>query len=456
MLAALTQDRSGPVVLVGEAGIGRTTLLRYVRTLIDPGRYAVLALDTDRPGPLGLVGAGEPPAPADTTALVEHGVTALVRRAGSRRPVVLLDDAHRADYPTMLALRELHRRHGAVLLLTQPAEPDPGARPDMVDCLRYEPGFRTVRIPPLTAEEVGAMLLAAGEPAGAARSGALHAATGGNPTLLAELRALAAAADRGPDGSWPPADPAARTRDPRLGRRLIAAVEDAWCELRLDRIAVLCPLAAAAGDALRVAPVWAGVLLLRGRGEEGLRFLDSLGLPPAEERRHPRLTLVRALLLAIGTGRVDEAGALLADERWEATPEGRRLAAARAWLLATAGELDGAGAALRSIEPAGDRETALFLAAADAAVALATDRPTQAVSHLRRAIVGVDRLRSELPWLGPHLTAGLIDALMLCGREVEATAVALDFHAARPDSGWGVSVSLSVLLGSLAGAPAGR
>jgi hypothetical protein len=378
----------------------------------------------------------------------------------------MLDDAHLVDHATMLVLRELHRELGAVLLVSRPAELAPRDLPDTVDSLRYEPGFRILPLPPLTVDEVGIILRDARvTPCGGAVTAALHAASGGNPALLGDLVDTAAyrvelrvpgleptegERRRRTDRFDPPYDPpydAALTE--RGSRRLLAAVGEAWQDLALDRLTELCRIAGATGDSFRVAPVRAVALMLRGEGEAGLAFLDQLTLTDAEERRFPRLLLARALLLGLCLRRVDEAVALLHGADSGGTLAGLRLRAAGAWLLAVAGRSAAAAARLADLEYVGDREVSLFRSAAGAANALAADRPMVAVSHLRRAVSGVEAVRAELPWLAPYLRAALIDALLLSGRMDEATTLAADFHAVRGTSGWAVAVALSTMIGAL-------
>ncbi|MEU4745663.1 hypothetical protein AB0G02_35080, partial [Actinosynnema sp. NPDC023658] len=67
--------------------------------------------------------------------------------------------------------------------------------------------------------------------------------------------------------------------------------------------------------------------------------------------------------------------------------------------------------------------------AALAVTASAEHRPAVAVSALRRALIGAERLRDDLPWLPPYLTANLVDGLFLAGRMSEATATAAQLRA---------------------------
>jgi hypothetical protein len=155
-------------------------------------------------------------------------------------------------------------------------------------------------------------------------------------------------------------------------------------------------------------------LLLSGRAWQALAYLDQTEAGDSDAR-----TLVRAVVLALGLGDTTRAGALLR------TPGiSPRLAAVRAWLLAVTGHIGPARTAVEGLEPGADRASGVFANAARAAVALAEDRPAVAVSALRRALIGAEGLCDELPWLPPHLSAALVDSLLLAGRVSEATATA--------------------------------
>jgi hypothetical protein len=205
----------------------------------------------------------------------------------------------------------------------------------------------------------------------------------------------------------------------------------------LGQLAVWC------SEGHRVAEPRAGVLLLRGRAEAGLRFLDTLGQAAEWE---PRLLLTKAMLLGLGLGRHREAGALLTGAAGRLPRSRDRLLSYLAWLLAVTGQPTDATRVVSELEPATDAEAVLFARAAEASVALSTGRPADAIPKLRRALIGAQGLPTELPWLPPYLTACLIDALLLAGRGNEATVAAAEFHAGRQDCGWPVAVALSRLI----------
>ncbi|KOX20021.1 hypothetical protein ADK67_31075 [Saccharothrix sp. NRRL B-16348] len=434
--AVLAAPRPRPLVFTGETGIGRSTVLELAAGLVDertdaliplrgaPGRLATLRehLPADvrvpRAGRLGVV------------------VAALERHADGRRPVVLLDDAHLADHATVQVLRDLHVRTGAVLVLALRTDRFPGADP--LDCLRYEPGFQRVEVPPMNLDEVTALASdVLGGAVSAAAAEALRAVTGGNPALLRRYLtagALRAAVSQGDSPGLSLGDvPHEGVELDEHGReRLREAVRDAWRELSLDVLDQACRLALLAGEEAAVSLVWPQVLLLRGNAREALAHVRVTGAPSEAG------ALTRAFVLAFGPEGTDKACVLL-DDLARATPAwAPRLDAVRAWLLAVGGDTPEARQVVADLVP--DRRAAVFAQAALATVALAENQPSQAVSALRRALTGAERMRDELPWLAPYLTALLVDGLVLAGRLAEATATAAQLRAHAGH--WEAAVSL--------------
>jgi DNA-binding CsgD family transcriptional regulator len=143
-----------------------------------------------------LSGEGEPAADAGGAFAVYHGLywlTANLAAAGSL--ALLVDDLHWGDPPSVAAVEYLGRRlEGLPVLLVVASRPhEPGFDRAVLDSLGQEPAARDVTPRPLseaaTAELVRARLPAAGD--GFCR--ACHAATGGNPLLLAALASALAA-----------------------------------------------------------------------------------------------------------------------------------------------------------------------------------------------------------------------------------------------------------------------
>jgi hypothetical protein len=464
------EPRPGPVLIVGTPGMGRTRLLAeaLVTAPLSPGD-TVLHLESTGPGPFAALRPLLPTGYTVTSASdlgVAEVAEEVTRTLGGRRPVIMFDDAHLADQQSMQVLRHLRRTHDALLLVTAVGTGALPHGPDPLDFLRYEPGTRTMRLPPLSTDEVARILAEIlGGPVRAATTSALHATTGGNPALLHDLVVGGRLTDRmvvhdgmfqlaatpvaqEPTDRFFSADP-----DAPVNRTLIEAVDEAWRELALDRVDELCRLASWRGLTGAVASTWASALLLRGRVADGMRVLDAY-TPATRPLNSPRLPVTRAMLVGLGQRRVADAEALLVDAARTDVQHRERLLACRAWLLAVAGSPTEAAAALTAVIPDADREATVFCRATHAAVALATGQAHEAVSHLRRALAAADGLRAELPWFPPYLTACLIDALLLAGRISEATAESANFHACHRGCGWNVAVAFDALLATRRSAPA--
>lgn len=447
---AIAARCGGPIVITGEPRTGRTSVLRHALAHIDERHTAIVHLGpAGHRTPFAALSRVLPP-DIGAPATVDEITGAITAAAAGRRLVVVVDDAHLADQPSMLVVRELHRRAGALLLISQPTSAPRSARPDPLDCLRHEPGLRTLRLPPLRDDEAGALTAElVGGPVRPATAAALHAATDGNPGLLHDLLVDGGLAGllEPVRGQWQLRRVHAELtggRHPDAVARLHDAARRAWQDLELDRADELCRLASWSGLATEVAPMWACLLLLSGRAEEGIDVLDAFA-----DLRQPRALRVRALLLALGRGEPGEASDLLADAARDGGPASGCLLAKRAWLLASTGRTGEAEEALASLRPRADREAYVYTLAARASIAMA-ERPTVAVGHLRRALLGARAWRHELPWLAPYLTANLIDALLLAGRINEATAAATDFHAGVRGRGWQIAVTVADLTAAAA------
>ncbi|MEO6081904.1 MAG: ATP-binding protein [Umezawaea sp.] len=437
----LRSPRPGPVVLTGERGIGRSTVLASAARLVDGGADAVIHLHAAA-GHLATLRSllpDEPFAPRSPSTL-DRATDALVEHAGGRRPVVLLDDAHLVDHATTQVLRSLHRRTGAVLLMSQLSGHRTTGGPDPLDCLRYEPGFQVLPIPPLTEDELGSelALVLGGEVDGTALT-ALRTVTGGNPALVERFLADGALRSETTvrDGRRTLADvPRPKIALDAQGKRhLRDAVAEAWRELSLDVLDQVCKLAAYAGESATVSAVWAQVRLLLGRPRQAMAFLDDLEPEPTADR-----AFARAVVLGLGLGRITDACTELDDAARAIPADAARLGAVRAWLGAIGG-----ATAVTAPAATSDRWVSAF---GQAAAVSGETHPSRAVPALRRALIAADRLRDEVPWLHPLLTARLVDCLLLAGRITEATSAATELRRSLPENGWSVLTALGSRTGA--------
>ncbi|MEU7899591.1 AAA family ATPase [Nonomuraea sp. NPDC049152] len=418
--AALRAARPGSIVITGERGSGRSSLVEQALRSPEAAGYDVVRLD------------------ATVTA---DGIAGRVPSDPVKPLLLVVDDAHLSGHDSLLALRELGRRKIGTVLVTA-LSGEQARRPDPTDCLRFEPGTRSLALPPFTVGEVAALLSSlAGGHVKQATADALHAATRGNAALLRELlvgRGLGARLSRAHGGWEMQAVTEWRARPGTVGPplHLVEATWQAWSALCFDRAYELCKAAAWCGMGHLVAVPLAHLLLLRGRPYDSMRFLDSL--PAGVVENTPHLALARAINLACGLGSPAAAADFL---RRAGSPSRPMYDAYRAWVMAlTGGGTDGAARIER-----GDRESALFAHAAQAMVTLRV-RPQEAVFHLRRALALLaGGMGAGPPWLTPHLTACLIDALLLAGRSAEATLLATGFHGGEARSGWDVAVAVSMV-----------
>src|SRR5437899_1931625 len=107
----LGAERPGPLIVTGEPGIGRTSVLGQALELLDGGRDAVIIVDVTngrRPSvPQDFAAIDVITVPAATDA-VRHAAAFALDGAGARRPVFVVDDAHLAGHAVVQLLRELH------------------------------------------------------------------------------------------------------------------------------------------------------------------------------------------------------------------------------------------------------------------------------------------------------------------------------------------------------------
>ncbi|QJY48407.1 AAA family ATPase [Pseudonocardia broussonetiae] len=225
LLAAAVSGSGGLLLVEGDAGIGKTGLVRAAATsaeglgmLVLRARGAELERDLafgmvrellgpavradgvrDGAAALAAPVLGREPADARRAELfsVLHGLYWLVADLAADRPLLLVvDDGHWCDEPSLRFLAYLARRLDGVaaglLVATRPA-PLPPQRA-LLDLLASEPVATTVRPRPLGVDGLRTLVEAALGPSDAAFVAACLSATGGNPFLVTELLAELAAA----------------------------------------------------------------------------------------------------------------------------------------------------------------------------------------------------------------------------------------------------------------------
>jgi predicted ATPase len=421
--SALQAARGGTgrlVLCAGEPGIGKTRLAQELagRALAAgvpvawgrcvegggapafwPWRSVLRSLGADSDDVL----TGDVESPTDRFTLFEAVGAALARAAGNGGLVVILDDLHWADEPTLLLLRHLVDElvgRPVLVVATVRSAAVPQALPDVLRA----PGAERLELRPLALPEVREQLAALGNDRSGADAATVLDITGGNPLFVREVAGAIA------DGSWRPDRPPRSVLDVVRGR--------------LDRVSPGCrrlvQAAAVVGHDVPVA-VLAGVLdqpvveclplldeavaadLLRPAGD-GHRFVHALtrnaveaSLPSAE-----RVALHRAAADVLEARFAGEAAEIA--RHWVALAPFGEAAPARRWtaraaeaatqrlayeeavrLFRSALQLDPAAPADeraqlllalgRAARLAGDVEGGLEAATAAAAAARAADRP---------------------------------------------------------------------------------
>jgi DNA-binding CsgD family transcriptional regulator/tetratricopeptide (TPR) repeat protein len=401
-LADVAATGRGRVVLVpGEAGIGKTALLRGFRASLDGSARVLWAgcdpLFTPRPlGPLLDLAAGTdgPLAIAVAAGVKPYDVAvALLREFQSEAPtVVVLEDIHWADEATLDVIRVVGRRaeQVPVLLVMSYRDDQLGRRHPLRVVLGDLPGDGLVnRVALAGLSPAGVAGLA--EPLGV-NPRELYERTAGNPFFVTEVLAAGT-------------------------RRVPHAVRDAV----LARVARLGATALDLLDAVAVVP---------GRAE--LSLLETM-VPVAAESLDECLA----------------SGVLVAEQRWlafrheiarlvveESMPAGRRASLHKSVLAALASSAAGAGDLARLVhhaEAAGDADAVLRFASAAAAQAHQAGARREAADHYARALRFTDRIQ------GPErarLLEQFAGEAYYTGRGEEATATlneALTIHRAAGD-----------------------
>ncbi|MEJ3655161.1 AAA family ATPase [Actinomycetes bacterium KLBMP 9759] len=193
---AAVQGRGSVVLVTGEAGIGKTSLVRTFLASGDPaGRVLVGACDdllASRPlAPLreATQGSAGPLADALDSATPAAVFEAVISELSAQAPTIMVvEDVHWADDATLDVLSHLGRRIDrlpAVLVLTL-RDAEARANPSLRRLLGALTGTACIRLAlkPLTTTAVAALAAAAGRD-----DVNLHALTGGNPFYVTETLA---------------------------------------------------------------------------------------------------------------------------------------------------------------------------------------------------------------------------------------------------------------------------
>ena len=362
-LAGVVEQSQGCVVLLsGEAGVGKTALLRHFCAGLDRARVLwgeCDALFTPRPlGPLLDIAPAVGGELADLVGIgaLPHEVARALLRAVDRRPTVLvLEDVHWADGATLDVLRLLGRRvaNAPVMVVATYRDTELGSFHPLRQVLGELPGGMRIRLGALSPEAVARLV----KPYGG-NADELYRVTGGNPFFVVE--ALAAGEERLPS----------TVRDAVLAHA---------GRLSGDARAVL--------EAVAVTPPQAELWLLEALAADVLPALEECLASGLLMRTNGALAFRHEI-------------ARLAVE--QATPPDRELALHRltvAALAASPGPTDLARLAHHA-ERAGDREAVLRFAPGAAARASALGAHREAAAQYGRALQFADpndlQLQAEL------------------------------------------------------------
>jgi DNA-binding CsgD family transcriptional regulator len=432
------------VVVEGQAGVGKSELLRAAGELGDAGGLRVLRArgsELDRAFAFGVVrqllevevaaapelltggaesaaavfapASGEPRAEESLFASLQ-GLHWLVVNLAAREPLLLLaDDVHWADRASLRWLVYLAERvedvRALLVVATRPAEP--GAAQELLDALMMAPTAAVLRPAPLSAGATAAVVRGRLPEAVDAFSAACHRATGGNPFLLGEL--LGELAADGVDGTAEEAGQVLEFGSEGVGRAVRRRLRLLWADATsvaravavlgpgapLDEVAALAGVddgtAAGAADAL------VGVNVLAA--ERALDFVHPVvrsavydQIPPLERQTlHARA----AELLSTGGAESERVARHLLRLPASARPARVALLRAAAREASARGAAEAAARYLRRAleEPptAGERGAVLH----ELGVAEATDRQRDRFDgHLREALAVTrdPRARAEI------------------------------------------------------------
>ena len=205
------------VLSAGEPGIGKTRLAQeFAGRALATGMPVAWGRTADAEGApafwpwrsvLRALGAdpdavltGDVESPADRFRLFEEVALVLGRAAGGSGLVVILDDAHWADEPSLLLLRHLAGELVSTPLLVVVTVRSASVPPGLAEVLRV-PGAERVDLRPLDLQEVGAQLAALAGADAEVDAATVLEVTGGNPLFVREVAGAIA------EGTWRPDRP---------------------------------------------------------------------------------------------------------------------------------------------------------------------------------------------------------------------------------------------------------
>lgn len=450
----LRQGRAAALVIEGEAGIGKTHL---VRSIVDDARALGVTVFSgqshpfERTRPFGVVaealdlrrrsadprragigallaGQGDgvtPPASGDVQYRVVEEVVDLVESACARSPVLLVaEDLHWADAGSLLALSSVTRRlplSALFVVVTTRPSPLPAEVVRLLDDLSAG-GAPTLHLQPLEPDEVAALAaLALGAPPGPALT-ALLAKAAGNPLwATAVLRAL------GDEGMLH-----------RSGDGVEATTSDLPASLGDLVVRRLLDLPAATLELLQVTAVLGDAV--------SVRDLAAVARRPPTEVAAGLTGAFDAHLLDEADDRVVFRHQLVHDAIYQHLPApARRLLhreAAVALMAAGADRLDVAEHLVRGAER-GDEQAVTWLR--EAARAASAQAPLVTVELLRRAEALLPRGHPD----ADPVLAELVQAMLRAGRVREASVLA-ESVLARPHAAEVETPVRLALLGALA------
>ncbi|MEQ9505908.1 MAG: AAA family ATPase [Hyphomonas sp.] len=368
LLATLTERVSrgrGQIALIsGEAGIGKSTLVRKLKDIVPPdwrcGFGGCDALFTPRP--LGPV--------QDMASVLGPQVERLIREGSDRAsldaallaalddgqgPFLLVwEDLHWADFATLDLLRYLGRRITflPVMLVVTFRPREPGADDGLQAAIGDLPAGSVTRIDlaPLTARSVGTLAREAGQP-----GDWLFRATGGNPFRVSEMLAAQAGSSAAPPASVREAVIARQARLDPAAREFLEVISVIPAAVPAPLVHQLMP-----DTARQLIGDLTGQAILQASPAGDLRFRHEIArlatfdrIPAARKRLH-HARILEALRSLGSAGHVDQmvhhaAGALDGPAVLEIAPDAATRAAVSGAHREAAGHL---GTALKFVDEA--------------------------------------------------------------------------------------------------------